>query len=227
MIDIPNIGAAELSAAFDQQIEELLKPKMPSLRLLQGAKSEVVRVDFDLRRKEQLLLKAPNSNVVHPAHKDIAQSWLEMVQKIAAPAELTRLKAKVIPSRKKVADLSAAYLAMTIVMASRWPAAVPWPKDISAMQLKLSVALKRSRPRCEVHPGVELIAQSTKKTPTADNPAFDLAVSTFQYYWGCCCDKIVPWLDDGCISEFELLVPVNHPDVPPMELRVPMSSAVH
>src|SRR3546814_2883243 len=129
MTDPSQLGAGSLTAAIDETIAKLLEMKLPSLRTIHSARQQLVKLNFDRDRPEQLRLRASNERPAHPGHRDLAEAWIDTLQAALSPARLLTLYAKVVPSTKAITVESAAYFAATVMAVSTWPVNLPYTEE--------------------------------------------------------------------------------------------------
>lgn len=208
MTEIPQVEAGSLTVAIDEQIAKLKAMQLPSLRVVHNARRQTVKLNYDRDRDQQLTIRTSNLRDAHPGHRDIAESWIGMLQAVVKPAELLKLKADVVPSKKGVLTESAAYFAATILAVSTWPINVPYPPGVDLFAV-LTVRLGKEDGETVGHVSVEFWATSaTSKIPEPFEKSAPTMVQDRGYYWQRCCEKMTPWLEDSGIRELSILVPM-------------------
>jgi hypothetical protein len=227
MTDLPRIKAGGLHAAIDAQISDLLRMRIPSLRYIHSSKRSLIDVDFDLMRDDPLRLTAPHGRTVQRSHRQFAGEWIDMIQSVLAPGQLTGLKARVKSSREPVIEQTPGYLSATTLAVSTWPARLPWPQGVELRAvMKAHASNENGDPGIDV--ALEILGQSEVRQLLHDSEqTIGEAIQELGYFWGRCCQEIAPWLQDGGISELEILVPVMPSDMSPDSMAVPGGVTVH
>lgn len=227
MTDLPRIKPGGLHSAIDAQIADLLRTRIPSLRHIHSSKRSIVDVDFDLVRDDPLRLTAPHGRTVQRSHRRLAGEWLDMIQSVLAPGQLTGLKARVKPSREPVIEQTPGYLSATSLAVSTWPGRLPWPLGVDLRAaMKAQVSVEDGEPRIDV--ALEILGQSEDHQLLHDSEqTVGEAIQELGHFWGRCCQTIAPWLQDGGISEIEILVPVMRSDMSPNSMAAPGGVTVH
>lgn len=224
MTDIPQLGAVSLTASIDDAIAKLKQMRLPSLRTVHSARQQVVRLDFERDREEQLRLRVANGRPALPGHHEVAESWIEMLQSVLKPAELLRLNAKVVPSKKGVALESPAFFAATVLAVSTWPVNLPFPEETD---LYAVLTLKLRKEQGEMVGDVWVDIGATKGSAQELDALSAYMPSLAQdrgYYWQRCCHRLTPWLADGGITDLSILVPMR-PAGEPFDLSAPRGTA--
>src|SRR3546814_6077113 len=128
--NLPRIKPGGLHSAIDAQISDLLRMRIPSLLHIHSSKRSIVDVDFDLMRDDPLRLTAPHGRTVQRSHRRLAGEWIDMIQSVLSPGQLTGMKARVKPSREPVTEQTPGYLSATALVVSTWPTRLPWPQGV-------------------------------------------------------------------------------------------------
>lgn len=227
MTDLPRIKAGGLHSAITEQIADLLRMRIPSLRHIHDSKRTLIDVDFDLLREDPLRLKAPHGRTVQRSHRLLAEEWIDMLQSVLVPGQLTGLKARVRPSPEPVLEQTPGYLSATTLAVSTWPTRLPWPEGVELRALlKASAANEGGEAGLDMT--LEVLGQSEDpELLSANEKTISEATQELGSYWGRCCERIAPWLQDGGISEIEILVPVLRPDELPGSMAMPDGVTVH
>lgn len=227
MTNLPRIKPGALTSAIDAQIAELLRMRIPSLRHIHNSKRSLIDLDFDRQRQDPLRLTAPHGRVVHGSHKHLAAEWIDMLESVLRPGQLAGVKARIRPSPKPVIEQTPGYLSATTLAVSTWPGQLPWPEGVDLTALMKARVWNEGEQLC-VDMFLELLGQSEAPEPLSENEdVITQANQKLGSYWGRCCEKILPWLYDGGISEIEILVPVGRGDILPGDLMPPGSASVH
>lgn len=227
MTDLPRIKPGGLHSAIDAQIADLLRMRIPSLRHIHSSKRPLIDVDFDLVRDDPLRLTAPHGKTVQRSHRRLADQWIDMIQSLLSPGQLTGLKARVKPSREPVLEQTPGYLSATTLAVSTWPTRLSWPQGVELRAvMKAHASNENGDPDIDV--ALEILGQSEDCQLLHDNEqTIGEAIQELGYFWGRCCQTIAPWLQDGGISEIEILVPVMPSDMSPDSMVVPGGVTVH
>jgi len=227
MTDLPRIKAGGLHSAINEQIADLLRMRIPSLRHIHDSKRSLIDIDFDFLREDPLRLKAPHGRTVQGSHTRLAGDWIDMLQSVLVPGQLTGLKARVRPSPEPVLEQTPGYLSATTLAVSTWPSRLPWPEGVELRAvLKASAAHEGGEPGIDM--SLEILGQS--ESPgllRANEQTIAEATHELGCFWAQCCERIAPWLQDGGVREIEILVPVLPSDGAPGGMVMPGGVTLH
>ncbi len=227
MTDLPRIRPGGLNSAINVQIADLLRMRIPSLRYIHDSKRTLIDVDFDRLRDDPLRLKPPHDGTVQRSHRRLAGEWIDMIQSVLVPGQLTGLKARVRPSPEPVLEQTPGYLSATTLAVSTWPTRLPWPVGVELRAL-LKVSAANEDGDSGINMSLDILGQSENPDLLRDNEqVIGEATQELGYFWGKCCQRIAPWLHDGGVNEIEILVPVLPSDVSSGDMAVPAGITVH